>query len=254
MKVSTLTQEEMVWPMGAEPNPHYLVDDGGYKRQVKVDPFPCYAIPIVPVIELRDACVERFPLFASKQSLVILDREGVDRFNGVTFEGSIYWRDDGTKWEDEFQGAVTGKIEKFGGQTHTIVLAGKRVPHHPAFVRYLVAHEYGHAAFHEARRALGYRQHPDEEKLEDDYMRARLGRDHPRPKAYSGGTWHATPGEIIANDFRVVVMGIETDYWPHDVLHPLHELVVGPVREWWDRAREAVKAAADRLAPKAASS
>jgi hypothetical protein len=32
---------------------------------------------------------------------------------------------------------------------------------------------------------------------------------------YGGGTWHKSPGELLANDFRILVAGVEPEFWPH---------------------------------------
>jgi hypothetical protein len=57
---------------------------------------------------------------------------------------------------------------------------------------------------------------------------------------YGGGTWHAQPQEIIANDFRVLVMDQEREFWPHpDVPMPAREMLA-----WWDEGLEALRQAA----------
>ncbi len=113
------------------------------------------------------------------------------------------------------------------------MLSAKRIPIHPAMVRYLVAHEYGHAAFHHVARLMGYLD-GERDRLEAKYIAEVRGADLSPPK-YSGGRWHRAFGEIIANDFRVAVMGREAEFWPHDLPRP----VVGDsVEAWWGKARQ----------------
>jgi len=49
---------------------------------------------------------------------------------------------------------------------------------------------------------------------------------------YGGGKWHTNVGEVIANDFRICVVGVETEFWPHPVPHPLE---TPAVQEFWQR-------------------
>lgn len=43
--------------------------------------------------------------------------------------------------------------------------------------------------------------------------------------------------ELFANDFRIVVCGIEQEYWPHPGF--THPLKLAKVRKWWAKHFEA---------------
>lgn len=249
MDVRVLTADDLDWPLGSQDStPVYRCGAGEYKRAVKVDPYPAYMHDVALVQDLVAECVEKFPLRGARASLYLVAHDFIDRINGVTYEDSIYYRDDGTKWEDEIPCTCgCGQLTKHPGQAHTIVLAAKRIPIMPAMSRYLVAHEYGHAAFSQARRLLGYREH-EERKLEEKYMALRGG--GATSERYIGGKWHVSPGEIIANDFRVLVMWREVEFWPHNVPPPTPDSAIA---EWWRHAASLAPPPAAPAAPATSS-
>ncbi len=226
MRLRVRTPEDLVWSLGTQDGtPYYLVGAGRHQRQVKVDPYPAYPADKGIVAELLAECVERFPLKGLAE-LVILPHDFIDRVNGMTFEDSDYGRNISITWHDGEKGETYPQI-------HTIVLAAKRIPIHPAMLRYLVPHEYGHAVFNRIAVAFGYRQH-EHETLEAAYMRLRGGVRQDGP--YRGGKWHLTAGEIIANDFRVLVMGREPEFWPHPRVRP--PTLDARIVRWWREAFE----------------
>jgi hypothetical protein len=109
-----------------------------------------------------------------------------------------------------------------------IVVAGKRIPPHPAVTRYLVAHEYGHLV----QRWLADRESGKEDDVLRAYRAAR--RFRLRGQHAGGGTWHRALEEVFACDFRILVAGIEPEYWPHPGI-PRPEFGVPGVglRRWW---------------------
>lgn len=110
-----------------------------------------------------------------------------------------------------------------------IVFAGKRIPPHPAMTRYLAGHEYGHVVQYWIEHARGL---PDgTSALDDEY--AAIRRLKP-PTHYGGGTWHVSIGEVFANDYRVLLAGVETEFWPNrGVTRPEY---LPRVKRWWDKA------------------
>jgi hypothetical protein len=107
-------------------------------------------------------------------------------------------------------------------------LFGKRTPIHPATTRALVAHEYGHAV----DRAIASKRFSGSQpttKLREEYAAIRK---LPKRDYYGPGTWHEMPAELVANDFRWLVMGIEREFWPHNVPTPDQ---VPEIVDWWDR-------------------
>lgn len=211
MTVEVCSAPPITWPFHGRPH----IEVGEYRYAAEVDPFPGYPHDRDLVKEIADRCDKTFPL---KHDVMVIvgDHEGVERTNGWCFADSHGSGDDET-W------------------THVIYLSGKRLPPHPAVTRYVVAHEYGHAAMYELARARGLY---DTDEITAEYANMR-GIDV-RPSA-RGGTWHAAPAEIAACDFRITQIGVELEYWPHpDDPHPiLHGEPPGlavRVSEWWESA------------------
>jgi len=110
-----------------------------------------------------------------------------------------------------------------------IILSGKRIPIHPAMTRYLISHEYGHAVESYLREVmLG-----DADKIgefRDMYSKVRGLKSIPGD--YTATSWASSPGEIFANDFRILACGLEAEFWPHpSVAHP-HKSK--PAQKFWD--------------------
>jgi hypothetical protein len=235
MQVTLLSHDDLIWPLGTQDSaPQFSYGAGKYPRTIKVDPYPAYSHSLPLVESLVAQCEEAFPLPQASTGMWLLPLDFIDRLNGISFEDQIYYRGDGTEWEDKIACYCgCGEMLKFGGQALTIALAGKRIPIHPAMTRYLVPHEYGHAVFHYVARKLGYKEH-EHAKLQEKYMALRgIGT---YAKKYSGGKWHSSPGEIIANDFRVLFTKQEIEFWPHDCALPNWG---EPEGKWWKEAAEA---------------
>jgi len=233
MKVTLLTPEDLHWPLGSqETTPVYQCGAGTYPRDNKVDPYPAYAHDIGLVNSLATQCEKVFPLKDARVGIWILSHDFVDRTNGCTFEDSVYNKEDGSEWDEKIN-RYDGKVMRSYGQALSIILAAKRIPIMPAMTRYLVPHEYGHAVFDYVARKMGY---PDthQEKLKEEYMKLRGIEDY--SKKYTGGKWHSSPGEIIANDFRVLFTGREMEFYPHDCSLPSWE---SPEGKWWIKAASA---------------
>lgn len=181
------------------------------------DPFPAYphGLDLVTrtAAEVAQVCPPLWDV-----DLMVADREETGRTNAHTHV--------------EHRGHYEGDDWVSGPPRGLIVLAGKRIPPHPAMTRHLVAHEYGH----QVQRMLTHRR--DRPHLEDDavlreYAAAR-GLPESSVRYGSGGRWHDAAGEIFACDFRILACGIETEYWPHPgVARP--ETVPG-LDTWWDGA------------------
>jgi hypothetical protein len=119
-----------------------------------------------------------------------------------------------------------------------IVLSGKRTPPHPAMTRALVAHEYGHnVAYMLNSLRDGVKHLSATSDLERDYARAR-GLPESAVHFGEGGTWHDSACEILACDFRLLVLGVETEFWPHPGIERPEKIPA--LRQWWDAARAAL--------------
>ncbi len=234
--VTFLGPQDLVWPLGVQDTtPQYFLGTGSYQRTLKVDPYPAYPHDLEHVERTLGHCMDVFPLKVAKFGLWVLSHDLIDRVNGVTFEDALYEREDGSDWEEtipHYDGS--GEMRTFRGQALSIALAAKRIPIHPAMTRYLVSHEYGHAAFYVVARTLGYKD-SERDKLEENYMELRGIEDY--AKKYRGGDWHRNPGEIIANDFRILFTKQEMEYYPHDC--PLPSWGDKPLAGWWISALRA---------------
>jgi hypothetical protein len=183
------------------------------------DPFPAYPHDI-GAAQTAAAAVERVcpPLW--DVHLFAADREDTGRTNGFSY---LHSRD---RYDPD-----TGDWVKTA-PAGLIMLGGKRLPPHPAVTAYLVGHEYGHHVEWMINQARGARRANDETTAHQ-YQETRC-----LPPSVlhhgAGGTWHDAIAEIIACDFRVLVCGIETGYWPHPTI-PRPEHVPG-LASWWDQA------------------
>lgn len=213
-----LTVDDLVWPFTDDGRPYYNIGPKGHSRRTYVDPCPAYPHEVAVVRDvlrsLEDIWPLPFPLLC-----FVLPRECCTRTNG--------WKQvDWTKWEEN------GRPGEF---TVSIALSAKRIPPHPALTHYTVAHEYGHAVEEAILVARGLK--PDTKDVLNEYKQLR--NNLVDPPAYGAGCWHLSPGEVFANDFRVLIAKIETEYWPHaGILRPEE---IFAVQEWWERERTRVQ-------------
>jgi hypothetical protein len=186
------------------------------------DPFPAYRHDVATV-EATAQQVAAVALPAWDVDIIVADREEVGRTNGFSAIG------DGGHYEgDEWV-----KDPPWG----LIMLSGKRIPPHPAMTRYLVAHEIGHHVEWWVNWARGAKNWQDA-TLVNEYAELRgLGTRH----FGTGGRWHDSPTEVFACDFRIVVCGIETEFWPHLGV-PRPEEVGADLKGWWAQAIDDLRA------------
>jgi len=228
VEVKLLTQDDLIWPLGQQDSqPRYEIGCGTHPRSHKIDPYPCYTHDIELVKSLVNECVGAFPLTGTRTAYYVLSHEDIERVNGTTFCDSLY---KGKAREAFCQCGCDRKVEFYPLATY-VVLSGKRTPIHPAMTRYLVCHEYGHMVWNHVSRMLNYSE-SDESKLYDLYMRLRGVTDY--VKRYTGSKWHRNPGEIVANDFRLIFTNQEREFWPHDIPHPEET----PIVDWWREVHE----------------
>jgi hypothetical protein len=243
MKVFVRGADDLLW----REDYCYYQCGPNHGRHTKVDPQPCYTHDHERVRDLVTRCWEAFPLRGAVEAECnILSHEPIERFNGMECSESVYQRSgtapkrrcvcgDADCTEDD---KSPGYEFNDSPQVHQIILAGKRIPPMPSMTRYLVTHEYGHAAFYNTRRLMGYYD-GHYARLEAAYMRERTQIPDWKHDRVPVPNWHTLPSEVIANDFRIIVMGMEPEFWPHGVEHPLGS---GPQAQaaqgWWDRARK----------------
>lgn len=174
---------------------------GGTKPFIvhNVDPEPCYSADLNRVLLAVAKCEDIFPI-PILPFYFTLPYEPAGRHNACA---PTFYLDD-------------------GGWTTVIYLSGKRIPIMPAAVRSLVAHEYAHHIERYISWKLG-------RSIESEYAALRKVPVIPNPR------WHEDVGEIIANDIRILMFGIETDYWPHHCDHPDR---LWHIRDFWLRMQQ----------------
>ncbi len=183
-------------------------------NHIRLDPTPAYPHSRDLVIETLKRCEEMFPLPVPVW-VYNVHFEGLSRTNGDTRDWSEY-------------STLNEHGEYIGGSM--ILLYGKRTPIHPATTRALVAHEYGHAV----DRALAAKRYKGMDYVEKQRAEYAKLRNLPKAGHYGPSTWHEMPSELIANDFRYLVMGIEREFWPHSAPTPDQ---VPEIQEWWASMR-----------------
>lgn len=193
----------------------------------ELDPFECYPHDRALVEELA-ADLDHVAPLPQDVSIFLPAHEGTERTNGWTWYTTANVEDD--------DGSSRTVIDR-----HVIMLSGKRIPIHPAVTQYVVAHEYGHAVAHAIAYHRGEWSTAD---LEREYAELRRLPDEWVGQA-AGGRWHTTVGEVMACDFRTLIAGHETDFWPHPGV-PQGPPGTSPVVSWWaERLHEIRPAVAD---------
>ena len=206
-RVTLLTPDMLQWDFNGS-HPRYTYS-GYHEMSTRVDPFPAYHHDVALVTRELAHCAEVFPI-PQPVSIFILSHESLTRTNGDT---SIQ-----EQWNE--------KKARPNDYRAVITFSAKRTPIHPAYTRYLVAHEYGHAI--EPWLAGG--QQKAMGRLQDEYRELRG--IHDPPESYGGGNWHRQIQEIMANDFRIIVAQREMEWWPHDGESPAG-IFHGPLFEFW---------------------
>lgn len=216
MKSVVKEAKEIRWTFDGK-DPHLRLPVGSWGERVEVDPFPCYTHDKDVVRkELKKVVDCSWDLGAT---VFIGHYEGLGRSNAFASEHGEYDYDAPV---DE-NGRYPGEYLPF------IFLQGKRIPPHPAVTRYLIGHEYGHCVEYWLNRKLGLdKGGRNYNGLQDEYRKLR----NMKPvNHYGGGTWHKCVGEVFACDFRILVCGIEPEYWPHKGIdYPTPD---SPVGRWW---------------------
>jgi hypothetical protein len=176
------------------------------------DPFPAYAHDVQLARATAQQAAEVCPPLYDVE-IHLANREETGRTNG--YSSNAYYTDD----DDPGVKHALGLI----------VLSGKRIPPHPAVTRYLVGHEYGHHVCWMIGHLRGANNIQDSSWLAE-YARLR-GLGDEVVHHGDGGTWHDSIGEVFACDFRIQILGVEPEYWPHPgIPHP--DRVAG-LDSWW---------------------
>lgn len=224
MKFTTheIDLESLVWRFTGDGPSVYIGQMYGTGTPHRVDPFPGYAHDMA-LVEDTIGIVRRAWDLPDDVSLLIatMPYEEVGRTNGWTQHDWKYYGDDG-----EPLGENRLYIPSIG-------LSGKRIPPHPAMTRYLVAHEYGHVACGWIAAREGAKAGSTSE-IEKEYRRIR---ELPSDRMYGGRTWHEDAGEVMANDFRILICNIEPEFWPHPGIDRPDGPLEFVLRDWWEQHR-----------------
>lgn len=213
---------EATWSFGSD-EPTW--QHGRHGSAGRFDPFPAYPHERLVVEAIADLVADVCPPLWDVE-LFIADREETGRSNGYS----------SVRESGEYVGDDWVKSEPVG----LIMLSGKRIPPHPALTRYLVAHEYGHHVEWMLNRVAGAKNIQSDDVIKE-YREVRgLGDEHMH--AGSGGRWHNGIHEIFACDFRILVCGVEPEFWPHPGV-PRPRSIDG-ITAWWMSHVEAMAAAA----------
>lgn len=222
IEVIERTAADVCWPF-EKPEQPYVLCGKPRGHRTEVDPFPAYPHDATMIERYLRIAAERFPI-GWPLSAYVLHLETVSRTNGWAQSGDYDYNE-----RDE-----RGHYKRYP----SVVFPAKRIPIHPAMTRYVAVHEYGHIV--EAwlvcqQTAVDGRFENTEKRMMDEYGQMR-GLPNNGLAGYGGGTWHKTLAEVFANDFRVLVCGVETEFWPHPGIERPEN--VPELSKWWREARE----------------
>lgn len=227
-KIVYLGQSQLSHPFEREPSVHIKTRFGWHTETV--DPFPCYSHDRDVLEDTIKRVEESFrlpPPFSP--SWYVLEFDGKPQVNGSASRQFDYWskRAQKLKKERETIGSLSANLPEWHGY---LILYGKRTPIHPAMTEYVVAHEYGHIVDYYIERMAGHE--PDRQLGDKDYAKLRNMKND---QSYGGKKWHKNIGEVIANDFRILIAGIQPEYWPHDYSRPIEGT---ELHKWWLKKKE----------------
>lgn len=212
-------RETLAWPFQGAP--FVRVQYGNGTRDLDVDPFPCYQHDRFAANDHLQHVVKCLPL-EMDVTVNLLSYDTPHRVNALA--------------EMVESTATAGAPSPWHG---SVVMMGKRTPIHTAVTKYLVAHEYGHLV----QRAIEIKAGLKPYAFAAIY--AKLRGLEQQTSEYGGGTWHLDPGELFANDFRLLVCRSEVSFWPHlDIPRP--ETLPQLALYWEGVARDFKREAKDR--------
>lgn len=198
-RIKLVKDKEFYWDWdGSNPTFSSKTPNSQWGGTAKFDPFPCYTHDKKLVIETVQKVEKFFPI-KFDVFYFIYPHESLSRTNGQASTNTVTYADKEKGTKNTWDGVIE--------------LYGKRIPPHPAMTRYLCAHEYGHLV----DTWICHQRGLEFNGMDKEYAKMRGIRPNSN---YGGRKWHTNIGEIIANDFRIAVCDIESEFWPHKVKHP----------------------------------
>lgn len=222
-KINYVRHKDLLWPFERQPQVELRTKFSRYLEQV--DPWPAYAHNRYELETMINHVEEIFPLPEPfRPQWFVLPFDGEPRANGSANRRFDYYskRADKLKKERDTVGIVPANMTEWGA---FIILYGKRTPIHPAMTRFVAAHEYGHVVDYYIERMMG--MEPDRELGDKEYAKLRNMKND---QSYGAHGWHKNIGEIIADDFRILLAEVEEEHWPHNVSRPVQGT---ELHEWW---------------------
>jgi hypothetical protein len=221
IEVIERTAADVVWPFEQSGSPYVVVGRPRGSRTT-VDPFPAYPHDAEQIGRYLDLAGGEFPV-GWPLSAYVLHQETTARTNG---------------WAQPGDYDYSGEKDARGHYPRTpcVVFPAKRIPPHPAMTRYVAVHEYGHiveAWIVYCRTSVSEKFEDKERELTQEYAALRGFTEGDVP--YGGGNWHKTLGEVFANDFRILICGVEAEYWPHPGIPRPNE--IPGLKKWWRAAQ-----------------
>lgn len=208
--------KDSVWSF-EDGRPQWRHPKHSYALSATFDPFPGYPHDI-ELIRKTAKLVEQVcpPLWDVE--MYVADREERGYTNAFSSVKVSYGEDDGPT-------------------LGFVMFSGKRIPPHPGMTRHLVGHEYGHNVAYMLSRVRGEKNVHDQAWMKD-YAKMR-GLPKSSNHHGNGGTWHDSVREVFATDFRLVVCGLEKEYWPHlGVPYPRQTV---DLAVWWEVALQELR-------------
>lgn len=193
-----LKHSDIKWTFDDSCRPFITLDTKPYKHTELVDPFPCYSHD-EELVRSEIARIEGLVKLKFKPDYFIMPFEGLARTNGHASSNS-----------DFVEAGEEPRLNPY------IVLAGKRIPIHPAMTRYLVSHEFSHCVIYNLEAIIKSK----DKSFFHDYAKMRNIEFN---QQYGAQRWHTNTEEIACNDCRIVLCEAEPGFWPHPFKHPLKD-------------------------------
>jgi hypothetical protein len=222
-KIIQLGHKDLIWSFSGDGPKYYVKGLTGYGDTIDVDPFPCVSH------DMNILCWE------VEKTENLFKTDALLRWISIEHEIKHYtnaWASHTCIYNDnDYEFRKKHKIEG------TIVMSGKRTIVHPAMTKYLVAHEYGHIIDYWITACML------EESDKSDYepfrtVYGKMRNVDSKRGGYGGGRWVGDIAEVIADDFRVLIAGVDTDFYIHEKAGVRHPLKCPEVLEFWNEMRE----------------